>query len=184
MYNNIGNRQEKLYPAQHPCSLTWSQNWQHHCYYWSSQPMNTCSETVQGTGYIHDYGGKPLVLNIDTATKQNNNYRTALWTGEHLQVTLMSIPVGGDIGLEVHPVTDQFLRIEEGQGFVQMGHCKDNLDFQAMAYDGYAIMVPAGTWHNVTNTGNRPLKMYSIYAPPKHPSGIIEATKPMNHGVE
>ncbi|MBO9596988.1 MAG: cupin domain-containing protein [Cohnella sp.] len=119
----------------------------------------------------------PFVVNIDQAAKLNNNYRTALWTGQHFQVTLMSINVGEDIGLEVHPTTDQFIRIEDGQGLVQMGPGKDRLDYQTMAYEGYAIMVPAGTWHNVTNTGNRPLKVYVIYAPPQHPFGTVHPTK-------
>ncbi len=126
---------------------------------------------------MKDYGSTPFVVNIDEAAKLNNNYRTALWTGQHFQVTLMSINAGEDIGLEVHPTTDQFIRIEEGQGLVQMGASKDRLDFQTMAYEDYAIMVPAGTWHNVTNTGNRPLKVYVIYAPPEHPFGTVHPTK-------
>ncbi len=127
---------------------------------------------------LQDYGPQPYVVNIDKATKQNNNFRTALWTGSHLQVTLMSINVGDDIGLEIHPNIDQFIRIEDGQGRVRMGKSKDNLDFQANASDGFAIMIPAGIWHNVINTGNKPLKVYSIYAPPQHPHGVIQATKP------
>lgn len=115
---------------------------------------------------VKDFGRKPYVVNINEATKQNNTYRTALWTGNHLQVTLMSLKVGEDIGLEIHPNVDQFLRIEQGQGFVQMGKRKDNLNFVSNVYDDSAIMIPAGTWHNVTNTGNIPLKLYSIYAPP------------------
>ncbi|NGM84186.1 cupin domain-containing protein [Paenibacillus sp. 7124] len=126
---------------------------------------------------IKDYGKEPFVVNIDQVTKQNNTYRTALWTGEHFQVTVMSIPVGDDIGLEVHPTTDQFIRIEEGQGLVQMGDSRDNLDFKTTAYDDYAIMVPAGKWHNLTNTGNKPLKVYVIYAPPEHPRGTVHVTK-------
>jgi mannose-6-phosphate isomerase-like protein (cupin superfamily) len=130
---------------------------------------------------LQDYGASPFVVNIDLAAKQNNNYRTALWTGKHFQVTLMSINVGEDIGLEVHPTTDQFIRIEDGQGFVQMGDSRDNLDFQTMAYVDYAIMIPAGKWHNVTNTGNRPLKVYVIYAPPEHPFGTVHETKAIAH---
>lgn len=126
---------------------------------------------------LQDYGTRPLVVNIDQASKQNINYRTALWTGKHLQVTLMSINVGEDIGLEVHPTTDQFIRIEEGQGLIQMGDRRDNLDFQAMALDDYAIMIPAGKWHNITNTGHSALKIYAIYAPPEHPFGTIHETK-------
>lgn len=126
---------------------------------------------------IKDFGPKPYVVNIEDAAKQNNTYRTALWTGPHLQVTLMSINVGEDIGLEIHRDTDQFLRIEQGQGIVQMGKRKDQLNFQEKVFDDYAIMIPAGTWHNVTNTGRVPLKLYSIYAPPNHPHGTVHKTK-------
>lgn len=124
-----------------------------------------------------DYGPEPYVVDIEAATRRNNNYRTALWTGNHLQVTLMSIKVRGDIGLEIHPDTDQFLRVEQGQGIVKMGPTKDNLSFQQRIFPGSAIMVPAGTWHNVINTGNIPLKLYSIYAPPHHPHGTVQKTK-------
>lgn len=124
-----------------------------------------------------DYGPEPFVVNIETATVQNPNFRTALWTGTHLQLTLMSIPVGGEIGLEIHPGTDQFLRVEEGYGLVKMGSSKDKLNYQHEVRDGYAIFVPANTWHNVMNMGNRPLKLYSIYAPPHHPHGTIHKTK-------
>lgn len=126
---------------------------------------------------LKDYGPKPFVVNINEATKQNNTFRTALWTGEHLQVTLMSINPGEDIGLEIHPHLDQFLRIEEGQGIVKMGNRKDKLDFQRRVSDDFAIMIPAGTWHNIINTGDIPLKLYSIYAPPQHPHGTVHKTK-------
>jgi len=117
------------------------------------------------------------VVNIDQAARQNNTFRTALWTGEHFQVTLMSIGVGEDIGMEVHPNTDQFIRVEQGQGLVQMGDSRDRIDFQQMVYDDYAIMIPAGKWHNLINTGSTPLKVYVIYAPPEHPFGTIHPTK-------
>ncbi|NLP45838.1 MAG: cupin domain-containing protein, partial [Epulopiscium sp.] len=93
------------------------------------------------------------------------------------QLTLMSIHVGDDIGLEIHPDHDQFIRIEEGQGIVKMGNKKDQLNFQRRVYDDYAIFIPAGTWHNLINTGYKPLKLYSIYAPPEHPHGTIHVTK-------
>ncbi|WP_209703352.1 cupin domain-containing protein [Clostridium algifaecis] len=138
-----------------------------------------CSQSSKGYDSIElkDYGPQPFVVNIDKATKQNNNFRTALWTGKHLQVTLMSINVGDDIGLEIHPNVDQFIRVEEGQGLVKMGKDKYKLGFQKKVYDGFAIMVPAGTWHNVINTGNKPLKVYSIYAPPQHPRNTVHVTK-------
>ncbi|MCM3570175.1 cupin domain-containing protein [Neobacillus mesonae] len=124
-----------------------------------------------------DFGPQPFVVNINDAAKENNTYRTALWTGNHLQVTLMSLQVGEDIGLEIHPNIDQFLRIEQGQGIVQMGESPEKLNFVRQVFDNSAIMVPAGTWHNVTNTGNIPLKLYSIYAPPQHPRGTVQVTK-------
>lgn len=140
-----------------------------------------CPSTNQGQhgGYLdlRDYGPEPFVINIDAAAKQNNNYRLALWTGDHLQVTLMSIKVGGDIGLEIHPDLDQFIRIEQGQGLVKMGDRRDRLDFQRTVYDDYAFVIPAGTWHNLINTGNVPIKLYSIYAPPQHPRGTVHKTK-------
>jgi mannose-6-phosphate isomerase-like protein (cupin superfamily) len=124
-----------------------------------------------------DYGPKPFVVNINEATLQNDNYRTALWTGCHLQVTLMSLKVGEDIGLEIHPDLDQFIRIEQGQGVVMMGDRRDRLDFQEKVFDDFAFVIPAGKWHNLINTGCVPLKLYSIYAPPQHPHGTVHKTK-------
>jgi len=132
-----------------------------------------------------DYGPNPFVINIEEAAKRNNYYRLALWTGCYLQLTLMSIDVGSDIGLEMHPNVDQFIRIEQGQGIVMMGSEKDNLTYRRMVKDGYVIFIPAGTWHNLINTGNIPIKLYSIYAPPQHPHGTIHRTKEeaeMEHG--
>ncbi|WP_246569958.1 cupin domain-containing protein [Lentibacillus saliphilus] len=126
---------------------------------------------------LKDYGGRPFVVNIEEATTENDLFRIAVWTGKHLQVTLMSINPGEDIGLEIHPDVDQFIRIEEGQGMTRMGDRKDNLTFEANVGDDDAIMVPAGKWHNIINTGNTPLKLYSIYAPPEHPFGTVHPTK-------
>lgn len=138
-----------------------------------------CPRPVKRNGQaeLKDYGPQPFVVDINKAAKQNNTFRTALWTGKHLQVTLMSINVSDDIGLEIHPNVDQFIRIEEGQGLVKMGNSKERLDFQAKVYDDFAIMIPAGTWHNIINTGNKPLKVYAIYAPPEHPRGTVHMTK-------
>jgi len=126
---------------------------------------------------LQDFGPEPFVVNINEASKENSNFRTAIWTGRHLQVTLMSINVGEDIGLEIHPEIDQFIRIEEGQGVVKMGERKDRLNFQRKVYDDFAFIIPAGTWHNLINTGNKPIKLYSIYAPPQHPKGTVHKTK-------
>src|SRR5690554_497019 len=126
---------------------------------------------------LKDHGPNPYTVNIEEATKQNENFRTALWTGKHMQLTLMSIPEGGEIGLEKHDNIDQFLRIEEGTGLVQMGDTKDNLDYEQEVEDDWVVLVPAGTWHNITNVGDEPLKLYSIYTPPEHDHGAVHVTK-------
>ncbi len=126
---------------------------------------------------IMDYGPNPFVINIEEATQQNNTFRSALWTGDHLQLTLMNLNPGEDIGLEMHPDVDQFIRIEDGRGIVQMGDSEDNLDFEEMVSEDFIFIIPAGKWHNLINTGSRPLKLYSIYAPPQHPHGTVHETK-------
>lgn len=131
-----------------------------------------------------DYGPHPFVVDIRKGTLNNDNYRTVLWTGDHLQLTVMNIPVGEDIGLEVHPQVDQFLRIEDGVGVAMMGDSKDNLYFQQPIFDDSAIFIPAGTWHNVINTGDRPLRLYTVYAPVNHPWGTVHATKAIAEAEE
>lgn len=141
--------------------------------------MNNCNMNYNRINpvYLKDYGAEPFVINIEEATRQNNNFRTALWTGQHLQITLMKINVGESIGLESHPNLDQFIRIEQGVGLVQMGDNKNNLNYERTVYDNYAIVIPAGKWHNLTNIGDVPIKLYSIYAPPNHPKGTVHRTK-------
>jgi Fe-Mn family superoxide dismutase len=106
----------------------------------------------------------------------NSNFRMALWTGTLLQLTLMSIPAGGEVGLEQHTHTDQFLRIEDGQAKVLMGDAKEALTFVETAGKDFAIVIPAGKWHNIINTGKKPVKLYSIYAPVQHPHGTVHKT--------
>lgn len=104
-----------------------------------------------------DNGPNPYVTNIEKATLENPFFRRALWTGAHLQLTLMCIPPCGEIGLEMHPNLDQFLRLEQGRGRVMMGPAQDNLNFQRNVSDGFAVFIPAGTWHNLVNTGKEPI---------------------------
>ncbi len=127
-----------------------------------------------------DFGNTPYVVDIEDAAEDNHAFRKAIWTGTHLQVTLMNIQPGADIGLERHPNTDQFIRIEEGHGTVQMGDSQNNLNFQRRIEEDYAIMIPAGKWHNVRNTGREPLKLFSVYAPPEHPFGTLQQEKMNN----
>ena len=125
---------------------------------------------------IKDIGPQPQSFDIEHATQDNASYRSVAWSGRYLQVTLMSIPVGGDIGLEAHPQTDQFLRLEAGHGRVQMGATKDLLTFEQDVSDGWCVLVPAGTWHNITNIGTTPMQVYAIYAPAHHTPDKVQAT--------
>jgi mannose-6-phosphate isomerase-like protein (cupin superfamily) len=128
------------------------------------------------TEEIKDYGKQPWVVDIEELTKNNETFRTAMWTGKYLQMTVMSIPVGGEIGLEVHTNEDQFIRVEAGKARVVMGPAKDDLPFDKNVSDDWAIFIPAGIWHNVINTGENPLKVYVIYSPPEHPAGTVHKT--------
>jgi mannose-6-phosphate isomerase-like protein (cupin superfamily) len=125
---------------------------------------------------VKDIGPEPQSFNLEQETVDNPNYRTVAWSGKYLQLTLMSIPEGADIGLEMHPATDQFLRLDAGRGRAEMGPTRDNLEFSQEVSDGWCILVPAGTWHNVTNIGNEPMRLYAIYAPAHHQPGKIHAT--------
>ena len=124
-----------------------------------------------------DLGAKPTVINIHNETVCNNNFRRAIWTGEYLQVTVMSIPVGGEIGLEIHENLDQFIRIESGCANIYMGDAKQNVKCMGKVNANYAIVIPSGTWHNIINACTCPLKVYSVYAPPKHPFGTVHERK-------
>ena len=125
---------------------------------------------------IDDIGPRPQTFNLEQATRDNDLYRAVAWSGRYLQLTLMSIPVGRDIGLEMHPETDQFLRLDAGRGRVEMGPAKDRLTVNQEVSDGWCVMIPAGMWHNVTNTGDEPMQVYAIYAPAHHKPGKIHRT--------
>lgn len=126
---------------------------------------------------MNDHGQKPYVVDVEDLTVSNTTFRTAAWTGQFLQMTVMSIEAGSEIGLEIHHDTDQFLRIEQGRAKVVMGETEDNLTFEQEATDDFAIFVPSGYWHNIINIGDEPLKVYSIYAPSHHAPGTVHETK-------
>jgi mannose-6-phosphate isomerase-like protein (cupin superfamily) len=123
-----------------------------------------------------DMGRQPWVVDIEALTVENENFRAAKWTGKHLQMTVMSLKPGEEIGLEQHNKNDQFLRIEQGQGRVLMGKSADNLSFNETVEDDWVVLIPAGYWHNVINTGTVDLKLYSIYSPGEHPANTVHAT--------
>lgn len=125
---------------------------------------------------VEDIGPQPQTFDLEKVTRENTNYRSVAWSGRYLQVTLMSIPVGSDIGLEMHPETDQFLRLDAGRGRVQIGSARDELTFEKEVSDGWCILVPAGSWHNVTNIGEEPMQVYAVYAPAHHKPGKIHKT--------
>lgn len=114
---------------------------------------------------------KGYVDDIERATLANGDFRRVLYTGKHLQLVLMTLPPGCDIGEEVHEDRDQFFRIEEGEGIVRI----DGVD-NRVAGD-FAVIVPAGARHNVINAGDAPLKLYTIYGPPEHRDGVVHRDK-------
>lgn len=123
-----------------------------------------------------DIGPSPQSFDLEQATRENRRYRNVVWSGRHLQLTLMSIPAGSDIGLEMHPDTDQFLRIDAGRGRAQIGASRETLDFDGEVSDGWCVLIPAGTWHNVSNIGSEPMQIYALYAPAHHKPGKIHET--------
>jgi mannose-6-phosphate isomerase-like protein (cupin superfamily) len=125
---------------------------------------------------IKDIGPEPQAFDLEQATRDNTHYRAVVWSGRFLQLTLMSIPQRGDIGLEMHPDTDQFIRLDAGRGRLEMGPSKDRLTFRQELSDGSCALIPAGTWHNVTNIGAEPMQVYAIYAPSHHKPGKVHRT--------
>lgn len=117
------------------------------------------------------------VGDIERETLDNTTFRTVLFTGVHTQLTVMRLAPGEDIGWEAHTDRDQFLRIEQGQGRAEFGKAEETVDETHDVGDDWAIVVPAGVWHNVVNTGGDELKLYSLYSPPEHPPGTVHETK-------
>ena len=109
--------------------------------------------------------------NIEKATLQNDDFRHVLYTGERLQLVLMTLQPGEEIGEEVHPDRDQFFRIEEGEGAVDIDGKENRVE------DDFAVIVPAGARHNVRNIGSAPLRLYTIYGPPEHQDQVVQSTK-------
>ena len=130
--------------------------------------MSDVTSASRALGWVDD---------IERATKDNSNFRTVLFTGKHLQLTVMSLAVGENIGWEMHDHLDQFLRIEAGRGTLKLGTSADDVAEEHAVSDDWAMIIPAGTWHDVVNEGDSELKLYSVYAPPDHPAGTVHVTK-------
>ena len=117
------------------------------------------------------------VGDIEAITNANTTFRTVVHTAKHLQLTVMSLAVGENVGWEMHDNLDQFLRIESGSGSLRLGTSADDVAEEHSVSDDWAMIIPAGTWHDVVNEGDNELKLYSIYAPPDHPPGTVHVTK-------
>jgi len=117
------------------------------------------------------------VGDIERLTLENETFRTVVFTGAQTQLTVMRLAPGEDIGREVHPDRDQFIRIEEGQARVEFGGGEERVEEAHDVSDDWAVVIPAGVWHNVINTGTGELNLYSLYSPPEHPDGTVHRTK-------
>lgn len=114
---------------------------------------------------------------IEKLTVENQTFRTVVFTGGHTQLTVMRLLPGEEIGWEAHDHLDQFLRIEQGKGELDLGASAEAVEETHAVEDDWAMIIPAGTWHNVRNVGDGDLKLYSLYSPPEHPDGTIHRTK-------
>lgn len=114
---------------------------------------------------------KGFVGDIEKLTTENSDFRRVLYTGQNLQLVLMSLKPGEDIGEEVHDDRDQFFRVEQGRGEVRIDGKATPIE------DDFAIVIPAGARHNVINTGDEPLRVYTLYGPPEHKDGVVHKTK-------
>ena len=117
------------------------------------------------------------LADLEKLTLENTDFRRVVYTGEHTQLTLMRLGPGEDIGWERHGHLDQFLRVEQGQARVDFGLGEDSVDESHEVSDDWALIVPAGVWHNVINMGQVELSLYSLYSPPEHADGTVHVTK-------
>jgi mannose-6-phosphate isomerase-like protein (cupin superfamily) len=117
------------------------------------------------------------VDDVERVTLDNETFRTVVFTGEHTQLTVMRLAPGEDIGREAHPNLDQFIRIEQGNARVELGRTEEQIDETHDVEDDWAVIVPAGVWHNIVNTGSGDAKLYSLYSPPEHPPETVHRTK-------
>lgn len=143
---------------------------------------NNCSQNKNNRG--NNCYDNIITLDIHDRAMRNQNYLDTVWTGCFMQMTVMCIPPCSDVGLSVMEDTDHIIRIEQGQCSVRMGCCPNELCFKQKLCAGDCVCVPAGTWHNIINIGNGPLKLSTIYAPPKHPREEVQARKNGDPGMD
>jgi mannose-6-phosphate isomerase-like protein (cupin superfamily) len=125
---------------------------------------------------MRDRGNEPIVFDIRREAFMTPDYRTALWTGGNLQLTVMTIPAGEETGVEMHEGVDQLIGVISGAGEVSFGN-RANYFAPAVPLDTHSVvLVPSGTYHNIKNAGRTPLKLYSVYAPRVHKFGTVDKT--------
>jgi mannose-6-phosphate isomerase-like protein (cupin superfamily) len=133
--------------------------------------MSEAGRQIVATRKSKSKAMKGFVADIEELTEENSDFRRVLYTGKNLQLVLMAIQPGEEIGEETHDDRDQFFRVEKGKGEVWIdGH-------RSKIKSDDAIVVPAGALHNIVNTGDKPLRLYTIYTPPEHRDGTVQATK-------
>ncbi len=138
--------------------------------------MNNTQGCSSGDSYgdeLMDRGNEPVILNLGRVSRRNDKRLRVLWTGENMQITVMAIPVGDEVGPEVHESNDQLVIVEDGVCEVSMGNAKDRLTVRAVIDAGSAVIIPAGTYHNLKNVGRGVLRLVSVYAPKEHPYGTV-----------
>lgn len=131
---------------------------------------------------MSDRGGEPLVMNMDLAAGLNRNFRTAIWTGDDVQVTLMRIPACGETGAGILRRVDQLLYVVGGTCAAEMGPDRRSMSYVKRAECGYGIFIPRRTWYNVRNTGDGPLLLFAVSAPPSCGFGRVDETRPDGDG--
>lgn len=122
-----------------------------------------------------------MSINLESQTIKNNYYRKVIKTEKNMQLVLMSLNYKEVIDLEMHPDTDQFIRVEKGSGLVLFTDKKGYIKYKIKLKDGHSIIIPKGTYHMILNTGKDKLKLYTIYSPPNHPKKLIQKIKPATH---
>ncbi len=163
--NADGRDERRFMEDQHGCSRSFAER--AYSRYDSEMPRFSGTE-------MRDRGNEPIVFDIRKEAYKTPDFRTALWTGGNLQLTVMTVPVGEEVGIERHDGIDQLVGVVSGAGEVAFGN-RENYFAPPVPLDAHSvILIPAGTYHNIKNVGRTPLKLYSVYAPKAHKFGAVD----------
>ena len=173
--NNNHRRMERKYTGRVENEMILRNEDNNHFEQHTNNDQSICSKCENRCQ--NEHGGEIYYLNVEKSANKNRNFRESIWTGRYLQMTLMSIHCGEDIGIELHKDTDQYIRVEHGYALVLTGCDSKNLDNKHKLTTGDAVLIPAGVWHNIVNIGRCDLKLSSVYAPPHHPKCTVQENK-------